>query len=288
VLYPSAAAVPEKAATAGPQQRDKSKEDILNIVFIGDVVGKSGRKTVTSLLPQIKKDHNADFVIANAENCAGGFGINKKSLDEMGEAGVDFFTTGNHVWDRKEGVGLLDAMDNIVRPGNYPGDSPGKGVRVVRRGDVTLAVANVQGRVFMPPLDCPFRWVDACLETVAEQADIFVVDVHGEATSEKISMGWYLDGRASLVVGTHTHVPTSDQRVLPGGTGYVTDVGMTGSYDGVIGVKRDAVITRFLNQRPARFEVENTNLRCDYVVAEIDERNGQTLKIDHLQRKLEG
>jgi len=260
----------------------------LIVIFIGDVVGKSGRKTVASLLPQIKKDHNADFVIANAENCAGGFGINKKSLDEMGEAGVDFFTTGNHVWDRKEGVGLLDAMDNIVRPGNYPGDSPGKGVRVVRCGEVTVAVANVQGRVFMPPLDCPFRWVDACLETVAEQADIFVVDVHGEATSEKISMGWYLDGRASLVVGTHTHVPTADQRVLPGGTGYVTDVGMTGSYDGVIGVKRDAVITRFLNQRPARFEVENTNLRCDYVVAEIDERNGHTLKIDHLQRKLEG
>ena len=260
----------------------------MNVVFIGDVVGKSGRKTVASLLPQIKEEHSADFVIANAENCAGGFGINRSSLEDMDSAGVDFFTTGNHVWDRKEGIGLLDTMDNIVRPGNYPGDSPGKGVRVVRRGGVGVTVANVQGRVFMPPLDCPFRWVDACLETAAGEADIVIVDVHGEATSEKIAMGWYLDGRASLVVGTHTHVPTRDGRILPGGTGYVTDVGMTGSYDGVIGVKKDAVIARFLNQRPTRFEVAKTDLRCDYLVAEIDERTGKTISIEHLQRKLEG
>jgi metallophosphoesterase (TIGR00282 family) len=260
----------------------------LIILFIGDVVGKSGRKTVTSLLPQLKKDHNADFVIANAENCAGGFGINKGSLEEMGKAGVDFFTTGNHVWDRKEGVGLLDSMNNIVRPGNYPGDSPGTGVRTVRSKDVKIAVINVQGRVFMPPLDCPFRWVDDCLQGPAKDADVVVVDVHGEATSEKIAMGWYLDGRASLVVGTHTHVPTCDQRILPGGTAYVTDAGMTGSYNGIIGVKKEAVINRFLNQRPARFEVDNQDLRCDYVVAEIDERNGRALKIDHLQTALEG
>ena len=259
----------------------------MNVVFIGDVVGKSGRKTLASLLPQIKQEHNADFVIANAENCAGGFGIDKKSLDDMRSAGVDFFTTGNHVWDRKEGVGLLDASEDIVRPGNYPGDSPGKGVRVVRRNGVGVAVANVQGRVFMPPLDCPFRWVDACLEAVDREADIVIVDMHGEATSEKIAMGWYLDGRASLVVGTHTHVPTRDGRILTAGTGYVTDVGMTGSYDGVIGVKKDAVISRFLNQRPTRFEVANTDLRCDYLVAVIDERTGKTLSLEHLQRKLE-
>lgn len=258
------------------------------VVFIGDVVGKSGRKAVTSLLPRIKQEHHADFVIANAENSAGGFGINKGSLDDMVRAGVDFFTTGNHVWDRKEGVGLLDAMDNIVRPGNYPGDSPGTGVRVVRRGGVSVAVANVQGRVFMPPLDCPFRWVDRCLENAANDADVIVLDMHGEATSEKIAMGWYVDGRASLVVGTHTHVPTSDERVLPGGTGYVTDVGMTGSYGGIIGVKKEAVITRFLNQRPTRFEVDNADLRCDYLVAEIDERTGKTRSIEHRQRKVEG
>jgi metallophosphoesterase (TIGR00282 family) len=258
------------------------------ILFIGDVVGKSGRRTVASLLPQIKKEHNADFIIANAENCAGGFGINKKSLEDMGQAGVDFFTTGNHVWDRKEGIGLLDALDNIVRPGNYPGDSPGKGARLVHRNGVGIAVVNVQGRVFMPPLDCPFRWVDSCLEAVASEADIVIVDMHGEATSEKIAMGLYVDGRASLVVGTHTHVPTRDGRILAGGTGYVTDVGMTGSYDGVIGVKKEAVIARFLNQRPTRFEVAHTDLRCDYLVAQIDEESGKTLSMQHLQRKLEG
>jgi metallophosphoesterase (TIGR00282 family) len=259
----------------------------LNIVFIGDVIGKPGRKTVAALLPEIKEAHKANFVIANAENCAGGFGINRKSLEDMAKSGVDFFTTGNHVWDRKEGVGLLDALDNIVRPGNYPGDSPGTGVRVVRRGDVRVAVANVQGRVFMAPLDCPFRWVDACLESIAGQADVVVFDVHGEATSEKIAMGWYVDGRASLVVGTHTHVPTRDARILPEGTGYVTDVGMTGPYDGVIGVKKDAVIARFLNQRPTRFEVADSDLRCDYLVAQIDENTGRAVAVDHLQRKLE-
>jgi metallophosphoesterase (TIGR00282 family) len=259
----------------------------LNVVFIGDVVGKPGRKTVAALLPQIKKDHKADFVIANAENCAGGFGINLRSLEEMQSAGVDFFTTGNHVWDRKEGVGLLDAMRNIVRPGNYPGNSPGRGVCLLKRGDVSVAVANVQGRVFMPPLDCPFRWIDACLDEISGKADVVIVDMHGEATSEKIAMGWYLDGRASLVLGTHTHVPTRDIRILPGGTGYVTDVGMTGSYDGVLGVKREAVITRFLNQRPTRFEVAGTDLRCDYVVAEIDAGTGKALSVEHLQRKLE-
>jgi len=259
----------------------------LKVVFIGDVVGKSGRKTVAALIPDIRIEHGADLVIANAENSAGGFGLNRKCIDDMVEAGVDFFTTGNHVWDKREGVGLLDSMDNIVRPGNYPGDSPGKGVRTVKRGDVVIAIANVQGRVFMPPLDCPFRWVDECVESVSGEARIIVVDVHGEATSEKIAMGWYLDGRASLVLGTHTHVPTKDCRILPGGTGYVTDVGMTGSYAGVLGVKKDAVLSRFLSMRPTRFEVAKTDLRCDYVVAEIDEQTGKTLSIEHVQSTLE-
>jgi metallophosphoesterase (TIGR00282 family) len=259
----------------------------LKVVFIGDVVGKSGRRTVTTLLPDIKKKHGADFVIANAENCAGGFGLNKRSLEDMTEAGVDFFTTGNHVWDKREGVGLLDTLDNIVRPGNFPGDSPGTGVRVVRWGETTIALLNVQGRVFMPPLDCPFRWVDETLESLDDEIKAVVVDVHAEATSEKIAMGWYLDGRASLVLGTHTHVPTKDCRILPGGTGYVTDVGMTGAYDGILGVKKDAVITRFLTMRPTRFEVSKTDLRCDYVVADIDEETGKTVSIEHLQSLLE-
>jgi metallophosphoesterase (TIGR00282 family) len=247
----------------------------------------SGRKTVNALLPDIKKKHAAQFVIANAENSAGGFGLNKKSIDQLSKSGVDFFTTGNHVWDKRDGIGLLDSENNIVRPGNYPGDSPGVGGRIVRCGDVDIAVVNVQGRVFMPPLDCPFRWIDQYLEGIAGRAKVIVVDMHGEATSEKISMGWYLDGRVSLVAGTHTHVPTRDCRILPGGTGYVTDVGMTGSYDGVLGVRRDAVLERFLTQRPTRFIVAKTDLRCDYLVADIDETTGKTVSIEHLQLSLE-
>lgn len=259
----------------------------MKIVFIGDVVGKSGRRTVNALLPGIKNDHDADLVIANAENSAGGFGLTKKSIDEMADAGVDFFTTGNHVWDKREGVGLLDSLDNIVRPGNYPGDSPGTGGRLVSGREGRVAVVNVQGRVFMPPLDCPFRWMDGYLETLTDKTKIIIVDIHGEATSEKIAMGWYLDGRVSVVLGTHTHVATRDCRVLPEGTGYVTDVGMTGSFDGVIGVKRGSVLSRFLTMRPIRFEVAGTDLRCDYVVAEIDDETGKTVSIEHLQRTLE-
>jgi len=259
----------------------------LRVIFIGDVVGKPGRRTVATVLPKIREAHGGDFVIANAENSAGGFGLTRAGIEELEDYGVQFFTSGNHVWDKREGVGLLDARENIVRPGNYPGDSPGKGVRFARCGDVRIAIANVQGRVFMPPLDCPFRWVDACIESVEKEADVVILDVHAEATSEKIAMGWYTDGRVALVLGTHTHVPTRDARVLPGGTGYVTDVGMTGSYDGVIGVKKDAVIERFLNQRPVRFEVCKTDLRCDYIVADIDEKTGKTTRIQHLQEKVE-
>ena len=258
------------------------------MIFVGDVIGKPGRSAVTALLPGLRKQHGADVVIANAENSAGGFGVTRKSLDELTRAGVDFFTTGNHVWDKKEGVKLLDELDNIVRPGNYTGDSPGRGIQIASVNGTGIGIVNLQGRVFMPPLDCPFQWIKARLGKLKKQAAVIMVDMHGEATSEKIAMGWYLDGQVSLVVGTHTHVPTCDDRILPGGTGYVTDVGMTGSYDGVIGVKKDAVLSRFLTQRPTRFEVAGTDLRCDYIVAEIDEKTGKTESIEHLQSRMEG
>jgi metallophosphoesterase (TIGR00282 family) len=266
----------------------ETKENGLKLIFVGDVVGKSGRRAVSALLPGLRKKYGVDVVIANAENSAGGFGVTRKSLDELTGAGVDFFTTGNHVWDKKEGVRLLDELDNIVRPGNYPGDSPGGGIRMASVNGTGIGIVNLQGRVFMPPLDCPFQWIQARLENLKKHAAVIVVDMHAEATSEKIAMGWFLDGRVSLVVGTHTHVPTRDDRILPLGTGYVTDVGMTGSYDGIIGVKKDAVITRFLNQRPTRFEVAGTDLRCDYIVAEIDDSTGKTRSIEHLQSRMEG
>lgn len=259
----------------------------MKILFLGDIIGRAGRRLVKNLLPALIERHGADFVIANAENSAGGFGLNRNSLEELQKSGVDFFTTGNHVWDKAEGVSLLNELNNIVRPANYPGNAPGTGVKTIPGTDGAVAVVNLQGRVFMPAIDCPFRWIDDYLRKASPRPAVIIVDIHGEATSEKVAMGWYLDGRVALVLGTHTHVPTRDCRILPEGTGYVTDVGMTGSYDSVIGVKKEAVIRRFLNMRPTRFEVAKKDIRCDYVVADIDESSGKTVGIDHLQTRLE-
>jgi metallophosphoesterase (TIGR00282 family) len=258
----------------------------LIIAFIGDVVGQSGRRMVAQVVPRLRRDHGADIVIANAENSAGGFGFNPAGIAEMEAAGVDFFTTGNHVWDKREGIPLLDSHSNIVRPANYP-EAPGRGVQHVPGTDGRVAVINLQGRVFLPPLDCPFRTVDRLLAELPAETRVVLVDMHAEATSEKIAMGYYLDGRVSIVVGTHTHVPTRDARIFPGGTAYVTDVGMTGSYDSILGVRKDDVIERFLNMRPTRFEVAREDLRCDYVIADIDETSGRARRLEHLQATME-
>lgn len=259
----------------------------MKIAFLGDVVGRSGRRTVANVVPRVKEQYGVDLTIANVENAAGGFGVTDKALSELERAGVDFFTSGNHIWDKKEGVGLLDTRAHIVRPANYPGNAPGKGFRVIRVGDTTVAVINVQGRVFMPAIDCPFRTIDRCLEQIGTACPVKIVDVHGEATSEKVAMGWHLDGKVSLVLGTHTHVPTRDARVLPGGTGYVTDVGMTGPYDSVLGVSKQVIIRRFYDMRPVRFQTAAGDLRCDFVVAEIDGSTGRTTSIEHLQMTVE-
>lgn len=257
------------------------------VAFLGDVVGKGGRRAVSAVVPRIRAEHGADLVIANAENSAGGFGINPGAIEEMSAAGVDFFTTGNHIWDKREGLPLLDMRQDIVRPGNYPSPAPGRGAALAPGTDGRVAVVNVQGRVFMPPLDCPFRTVDRLLSGLPESARIRIVDMHAEATSEKIAMAYYLDGRVSLVLGTHTHVATRDARVLAGGTGAVTDVGMTGSFDSILGVRKDQVIARFLAMRPTRFEVAHTDIRCDFVIAEIDDDSGRTRDLVHYQLALE-
>jgi metallophosphoesterase (TIGR00282 family) len=238
---------------------------------------------IAHFLPNLKKEKNIDLAIANVENAAGGFGITEKSIAELHRAGVDFFTSGNHIWDNKGGVAVLDANDNIIRPANYPADAPGAGYRIVKVGEHSIAIVNVQGRVFMPVIDCPFRAVDRIFKTVRDQCSIIVLDIHAEATSEKIAMGWHLDGRASLVVGTHTHVPTKDCRILPKGTGYVTDVGMSGSYDSVLGMEKEGVLQRFLQMRPSRFQVAKKDLRCDYILAQIDPSTGLAVGIEHLQ-----
>lgn len=256
------------------------------IAFIGDVVGKSGRRAVQYAAPRLRDRYHADLIIANAENSAGGFGINPSGIAEMEAAGVAFFTTGNHVWDKREGIPLLDARDNILRPANYPA-SPGRGAAVVPGTDGRVAVLNVQGRVFMPPLDCPFRTVDRLLSELPPLARVVLVDFHGEATSEKIAMGCYLDGRVSMVLGTHTHVPTRDARILAGGTAYVTDVGMTGAYDSILGVRKEGVIERFLTMRPTRFEVAKDDIRCDFVVADVDEDTGRVRAFEHAQMMVE-
>ena len=255
----------------------------MKIAFLGDVVGRAGRRTAADAVPRIREQHGIDLMIANLENAAGGFGVTEKALSELERAGIDFFTSGNHIWDKREGVALLDAVSHIVRPANYPPGAPGKGFRVTRVGDTPVAVVNIQGRVFMPAIDCPFRTIDKCLEQIGDGCSIKIVDIHAEATSEKVAMGWHLDGRVSLVLGTHTHVPTGDGRILPNGTGYVTDVGMTGPYDSVLGVSKTKIIQRFFDMRPTRFETASGDLRCDYVVAEIDASTGRTTAMEHLQ-----
>ncbi|HEX5132910.1 MAG TPA: TIGR00282 family metallophosphoesterase [Candidatus Krumholzibacteria bacterium] len=257
------------------------------IAFLGDVVGKSGRRAVALAVPRIRAEHRAALVIANAENSAGGFGINTESILEMKEAGVDFFTTGNHIWDKREGIALLDTRADVVRPGNYPAPGPGRGAAVVPGTGGRVAVLNIQGRVFMPPLDCPFRTIDRLLDELPDGVTVRIVDCHAEATSEKIAMGYYLDGRVSMVLGTHTHVATRDARILPGGTAAVTDVGMTGSFDSILGVRKDEVIERFLAMRPTRFEVAKRDLRCDFVVADVDDATGAVQEFSHHQIKLE-
>lgn len=259
----------------------------MKVAFLGDVMGRSGRRAAAYAVLRLKEEHEVDLVIANVENAAGGFGITEKALSELERAGVVFFTSGNHVWDKREGVALLDERPNIVRPANYPGNAPGRGFRVLRVKDTAVAVVNLQGRVFMPPIECPFRTADRCLEQIGDACPVRIVDIHAEATSEKVAMGWYLDGRVSLLLGTHTHIPTRDATVLPKGTGYVTDVGMTGSYDSVLGVSTRIIIQRFLDMRPVRFEIATGDLRCDAIVADIDEASGRTRTIEHLQYKME-
>lgn len=257
------------------------------IAFIGDVVGRPGRRTVEKVVPRLKQERKVDLIIANLENAAGGFGVNENALAELERAGVEFFTSGNHIWDKREGVALLMSRNNILRPANYPGKDHGVGFRSFKVGNTLVAVFNIQGRIFMPPIDCPFRTIDRCLEDVDDACKVRIVDVHAEATSEKRAMGWYLDGRVSLVLGTHTHIATGDAQILPNGTGYVTDVGMTGSHDSVLGMSKRAVIKRFLDMTPTRFEVASGDLRCDLVVCDIDEESGKARHLEHVQMKVE-
>ena len=255
----------------------------MRLLLIGDVVGKPGRTMLRRHLPGLIDKHGIGFVMANAENLAGGVGATPETCEEMFEVGVDCLTSGNHIWDKKEILDYLDREPRLLRPANYPDPNPGSGLHVARsREGLRIGVVNLIGRVFLVNAECPFRSADAILEELAGKVDCIVVDMHAEATSEKVAMGWYLDGRVAAVVGTHTHIPTADETVLPGGTAYVTDLGMTGPFDSVIGVVKSQVIERFLTQRNVRFQCAEGDPRLHGVVVDIDPSTGRAARIERV------
>jgi metallophosphoesterase (TIGR00282 family) len=247
----------------------------MNILFVGDIFASPGRRIVADHLADIIETNRIDLAIANAENAAGGFGITPPIAEELFGLGLDVLTTGNHVWDKKEIFDYLGRQPRLLRPANYP-DAPGSGLAVVRtRSGVACAVINLQGRTFMPNTDCPFRAADRILGALDPAVKVRFVDFHAEVTSEKIAMGWYLDGRISALVGTHTHVPTADTRILPGGAAYQTDCGMTGPYRSVIGVDTDIVLRRFLTALPVRMEASRLGPELHAVIVDVDEATGK-------------
>lgn len=261
----------------------------MKILFVGDVVGRPGREAVTRLLPHLIEKHAIDFAIINGENAAAGFGITAKTADELLAAGANVLTSGNHIWAAKEAPALLDSHHNILRPANFPPDNPGRGSGVFEaRNGAGVGVINLIGRIFMNPVDCPFRRADEELERIKADADVVLIDFHAEATSEKRALGFYLDGRVAAVLGTHTHVTTCDEQVLPGGTAYITDVGMTGPVGTVLGVSKDIAIRRFLSAMPERFEVpKGGDAILSAVVVEVSLDNGLAKEINRVSLSLD-
>jgi metallophosphoesterase (TIGR00282 family) len=247
----------------------------MNLLFIGDIFGSPGRRIVADHLQDIVGTNAIDLVIANAENAAGGFGLTPSIAQDLFALGIDVLTSGNHVWDKKELFDYLDRQPRLLRPANYP-DAPGSGSVVVSsRSGIDCAVINLQGRVYMPATDCPFRKADQILGEMDPAVKVRFVDFHAEVTSEKMAMGWYLDGRVSAIVGTHTHIPTADTRVLPNGTAYQTDCGMTGPYGSVIGVETEIILRRFLTALPVRMEASKQNPELHAVIVDVDEITGR-------------
>ncbi|HJQ26096.1 MAG TPA: TIGR00282 family metallophosphoesterase [Blastocatellia bacterium] len=256
----------------------------MKVILIGDVVGKPGRRALLANLKRLKTEHEAEFVVANVENAAEGTGVVPKVGDEILGAGVDVMTSGNHIYDKREVIGYIENQPRLLRPANYAPETPGRGVWLgSTQSGTPVAVINLQGRVFMPPSDCPFRTADRLVAELSSRARVILVDHHAEATSEKQALGRYLDGRVSAVVGTHTHVQTADEHVLKGGTAYITDLGMTGPYESVIGVQSDLIIGRFLRGMPTRFETATDDAKLCGVVVEIDERSGKATHIERFQ-----
>jgi metallophosphoesterase (TIGR00282 family) len=255
----------------------------VKILFIGDIIGKPGRQALSRELDRLVDRHSVDLVIVNGENAAGGFGLTLETAKELFDMGVHCITSGNHIWDKKEQVPLVLADPRIIRPANYPDGVPGAGSALFSTpGGVKIAVLNLEGRVFMKYLECPFRYADREIERLKKETPLIFVDFHAEATSEKAALGWYLDGRVSAVIGTHTHVQTADERILTQGTAYMSDAGMTGSFDSVIGIGKDDAIRKFLTQLPVKFEVPKKDMRVNGVVVGVDETSGKALGIERI------
>jgi len=259
----------------------------VKVLFIGDVIGNPGRKAIKSLLKDFVQENSVDLVIANGENAAGGFGITESVAEELFYNGIDAITSGNHIFDKKDVLTYLDRSDRLIRPLNYPEDVPGKGVTVFTVNSTKVAVLNISGLVFMTPIRCPFRTIDAELAKLPDDIKVKIVDFHAEVTSEKSCMGWYLDGRVSAVLGTHTHTPTADARVLPKGTAFITDVGMTGPYDSVIGVHKDSAMRRFLLQMPTRFTTATGDIRLCGALVTVDVSTGKSLAIERIELRMD-
>jgi metallophosphoesterase (TIGR00282 family) len=264
---------------------------LIRLLFVGDVMGSAGRRAVKTQLESVVDRERVDFVVANVENLAGGFGITTKALEELDALPVQVWTTGNHVWDKKEGVPLLDAHPSLLRPANYPDGNPGRGWCVEETASgVPVAVVNLQGQALMGPIDNPFRRADEVLEEIRDahsELKVILVDMHAEATSEKQGMGWYLDGRVTAVLGTHTHVPTADERILPQGTAFQTDVGMTGPYESIIGMRPEKILERFLYNTPRPFEPAKRDVQLRGALVDADESTGRATAIRRLRIDVE-
>ena len=259
----------------------------MRILFLGDIVGRPGRMIVKNILPDLRKTENIDIVIANGENAAAGSGLTPKIADELLESGIDVLTSGDHVWKKRDIYDYLKVSARLVRPANYPQGVPGRGSTVVtdKKGR-KVGVINLIGRVFMDAVECPFLSAKKEIEKVKAETEIIIVDIHAEATSEKVAMGWYLDGKVSAVLGTHTHVQTADEKILPGGTAYITDSGMTGPYDSVIGRDKNFIIEHFLTQLPIRFEMAENDIEMHGVIRDVDDGTGRAAAIQRVQKKI--
>jgi 2',3'-cyclic-nucleotide 2'-phosphodiesterase len=259
----------------------------MKILFIGDIVGAPGREAIKKLVGPLKQELGIDFVIANAENASGGSGITARVATELFASGADVLTSGDHIWKKTEIFELINQEERILRPLNFPSGAPGRGAKVfVAKNGIKVGVININGRVFMDALECPFKAALGAAEELSKETKIIIVDIHAEATSEKTALGWYLDGKVSAIFGTHTHIQTADEKILPQGTAYITDVGMTGPYDSVIGRRVEDVLTRFLSSIPVRFEVAEGNIQLHGALVDIDETTGRARSILRIQKKI--